>query len=325
MADTIRLPKRATARRKRMTTASVLCAVAGQACSVALLFTVVLIGTSYPADVDRPPSPQEIVEMRHFYAKAYARGEAEAPADERYVTLAERAAKADRVEEKVRSFVDQFGLQRRRILDVGAGRGYLQDIVEDYTGLDIAASASRFFHKPFVLGSATAMPFANNEFDAVWSIWVLEHVPNPEQALREMRRVLKDGGLLYLYPAWNCKWWAAEGYDQRPYSDFSLVGKLRKASIPFSIAWSAFSQTPVRLLRYACVRSAKESSVLHYTRLSPNYQKYWQADSDAVNSLDRYETALWFLSRGDLCLTCDGSFSGLFSDEGPLVIRIRKR
>ena len=28
----------------------------------------------------------------------------------------------------------------------GAGRGYLQDIVENYVGLDISVSAQRYFH-----------------------------------------------------------------------------------------------------------------------------------------------------------------------------------
>lgn len=35
----------------------------------------------------------------------------------------------------------------------------------------------------------------------------------------------------------------------------------------------------------------------HYNRLVPNYDKYWQGDSDAVSSMDRYEALLWFASR----------------------------
>ena len=61
-----------------------------------------------------------------------------------------------------------------------------QDIVEDYTGLDISATARAKYHKRFVQADVRAMPFADGEFDAVWTIWVLEHVPNPEQALREI-------------------------------------------------------------------------------------------------------------------------------------------
>jgi hypothetical protein len=44
------------------------------------------------------------------------------------------------------------------------------------------------------------------------------------------------------------------------------------------------------------------------------------ADSDAANSLDRYEMALWFLSRGDQCLNCNG----LADDNDALFIRVHK-
>jgi hypothetical protein len=64
-------------------------------------------------------------------------------------------------------------------LDIGSGRGYLQDVVENYPGLDISSNVSRFYHKKFVLGSATAKPFSDNSFDGGWFIWAAEHVPNP--------------------------------------------------------------------------------------------------------------------------------------------------
>ncbi len=139
------------------------------------------------------------------------------------------------------------------MLDVGSGLGYLQDAVANYTGLDISAAVAKHYHKRFVHGTATAMPFADNTFDAAWSIWVLEHIPNPEAALSEIRRVVKPGGLLYLQPAWDCKPWAAQGYEVRPYSDFGIGGKLIKASIPLrqSEAFWVASAVPNRLLRAA--------------------------------------------------------------------------
>ncbi len=48
-----------------------------------------------------------------------------------------------------------------------------------------------------------------------------------------MRRVLKPGGMLFLLVAWNCPTWLADGFDVRPYEDFTLLGKLVKASIGF--------------------------------------------------------------------------------------------
>jgi SAM-dependent methyltransferase len=224
----------------------------------------------------------------------------------------------------VQRFVEQYGLQKASVLDVGSGKGYLQDVVANYTGLDISAAVAKHYHKYFVNGTATAMPFADNEFDAAWSIWVLEHIPNPEAALSEIRRVVKPGGLLYLLPAWDCKPWAAQGYEARPYSDFGIGGKLVKATIPARKSetfWLA-TTVPNRLLRAAFVGS--DPTRLHYRRLEPNFTEYWQADSDAVNDLDETEVAMWFESRGDTCLNCLPGWWRYLQRETPLVIRLNK-
>jgi SAM-dependent methyltransferase len=49
-----------------------------------------------------------------------------------------------------------------------------------------------------VCASAELLPFPDAVFDLVLSQEVLEHVRDPFQAVREMKRVLKDGGILYL-------------------------------------------------------------------------------------------------------------------------------
>ena len=177
----------------------------------------------------------------------------------------------------MRAFVERYALHNKKILDIGAGRGYLQDLAEDYTALDISPSAKRFFHKRFVHGSATLMPLQTDEFDAAWTIWVLEHVPNPEAALVEMRRVIKNEGLLYLSPAWNCTPYAANGYNVRPYGDFGLGGKLLKLSIPAQRMLRGASRIPVRMLRLAAWKTT--GGPMFATTASPDYQQYWEADS----------------------------------------------
>jgi hypothetical protein len=54
-------------------------------------------------------------------------------------------------------------------------------------------------------------------------------------------------------------------------------------------------------------------------------QQYWMSDSDAVNSLHRDETAMWFLSRGDECLNCDGDLHSWEHTIEPLIVRIHKK
>lgn len=278
-------------------------------------------------DTDQPLSASEMKRLRGYYSVAYTAGESglSKEQDEIYVKMAANAAKAFRVKELLAEFVQKHTLADNKVLDVGAGRGYLQDVVQDYTGLDISPSAARFFHKPFVLGSATSMPFDDNSYDLVWSIWVLEHVPNPEQALSEMRRNVKDGGLLYLMPAWNCGPWLAEGYAVRPYADLSLRQKLLKAvHVPRVTLFNfgIISATPMRWMRW---KSTGGPTRLHYARLQPNYTNYWQPDSDALNSLDRQETMIWFLSRGDECLNCDQPGVNSLAGDQRLIIRVHKK
>jgi SAM-dependent methyltransferase len=54
---------------------------------------------------------------------------------------------------------------------------------------------------------AARMTFRENEFDLAYSFSVFEHLPEPEQVLREAVRVLRPGGLLYV----SVHLYAAEG------------------------------------------------------------------------------------------------------------------
>jgi SAM-dependent methyltransferase len=207
-------------------------------------------------------------------------------------------------------------LQDKKVLEVGAGSGMLQDIVEDYTGLDISPTARQFFHKPFVEASATQMPFPDDSFDGLWSIWVLEHIPNPEKALSEMRRVVKPGGYILLHVANDVDRYAAQGYRVRPYSDFDFWGKIKKATIPIaeSNAFYNFYARQVRLLRSLGSRLGGGPSRLHFIKLDANYEQYWTNDSDACVSVSYHEVARWFSSRGDQCLNCPNEWSLVFGD-----------
>src|ERR1044071_1122038 len=205
--------------------------------AVAVLI-VILWAANFPYNSDAPLTSAEIVAARNYYTDIYKKPAdvsvpAETDYDRKYQRIAEQAAKDFRVVERVSEFVARFNLAKKPVLEIGSGRGYLQDLAENYVGLDLSLSVARFYHQKFVVGTATALPFADDSFDGIWSIWVFEHVPNPEQAFREMRRVTRDNGVIYLLPAWNADPWAAEGYAVRPYSDFGFFGKLLKASIVF--------------------------------------------------------------------------------------------
>jgi SAM-dependent methyltransferase len=227
----------------------------------------------------------------------------------------------------LKAFVEQFGLADKKVVEVGCGRGAFQDLVADYTGVDYASSVRSYIRKPFVEASATALPFADSAFDAAWTVWTLEHVPNPEQAFQELRRVIKPGGALFLGPAWNCRSWNAKGYPVRPYSDFDLWGKLVKASIPLrdSGPYKIATRLPGRLRRALEVSIAPgKPTTLRYGKLTPDWDHFWMADSDAVNAIDPFEAAVWFTSRGDECISHPTLSKQLAIRTGFLVFRIRK-
>jgi SAM-dependent methyltransferase len=294
----------------------------------ALFVTMILTAIEFPYDVDAPLTRAEVEAARKYYTEAYRKPTAESPAksdyETEYLRLAQAMAQEFRIEEQVGAFVERFGLRDRPVLEIGSGRGYLQDLAENYTGLDISPSVAHFYHKKFVVGSATALPFADDSFDGIWSIWVFEHVANPEQAFREARRVTRDKGVLFLYPAWNCTPWAAEGYEVRPYADFGMAGKIIKATIPLrsSVAFKFATLVPTRIVR--SVAAGSGPTRLRYRRLTPNYEKYWTQDSDAVNSIDSHEALLWFLSRGDACLNCTSPAIMMQTLSVPLIIQIHK-
>ena len=91
----------------------------------------------------------------------------------------------------------------RDVLEVGAGTGLimkgLSGTVKKLVGLDISrgmlkTASERGFD--VVQGSATALPFEDEQFDLVYSFKVLAHIPDIEGALSEMSRVLRPDGML---------------------------------------------------------------------------------------------------------------------------------
>lgn len=291
-----------------------------------------LAGIYFPYDFDEPTEAvyTEITDdAQDFYEEVYSPtddSQTDGSDDHEYVRFGQEANQKYGGIQIVEDFVKDHDLANARVLEVGAGSGQLQDLVDDYTGLDIAASARRYFHKPFVVGSATALPFEDNSFDAVWSVWVLEHVPNPEQALREIRRVVKPGGLILHAPAYYCPSWAAEGYSVRPYSDFGFDGKLIKASLVVrsNAGYRAAAAYSARIARRALF-PVDEPTQFRYSLIEGNFEDYWMADSDAINQLDPDELMLWHTSRGDQCLDCpDPSGAEILLGQLALTIRVNK-
>jgi SAM-dependent methyltransferase len=92
-----------------------------------------------------------------------------------------------------------------RIVDVGAGLGHFSDVGERHAAavvpIDIAprlVSRLRARFPAAMVASATSLPFATGSVDFVVSSECIEHTIDPRQAVREMLRVLRPGGVLFL-------------------------------------------------------------------------------------------------------------------------------
>lgn len=290
-----------------------------------VLFLVACVTAfNFPYDTGAPASDDPSDESASYYQNVYT--PTETGEDRTYVLVAQSSGHSRGIAGDVAAFTQQYGLGEAATLEVGAGSGTLQDVTADYTGLDIAESAERFFHKPFVAGSATELPFDDNSFDVVWTVWTLEHVPNPELALQEIRRVLKSDGYLYLRPVWNNPTWASEPFIGMSMDQMRLRDKLKTIGILVQVnpLYRSVHLTSVRLLRLVSSFVASPTR-LRYKAMAPNYDTYAVPDADAVNSIDCFEATLWFRTRGDRVLEQGAPFGELQTDcTAPVLIQIKK-
>src|SRR5437867_12989424 len=95
---------------------------------------------------------------------------------------------------------------RPRLLDAGCGTGVGLEEFGRYgwiCGIDVAGAALAYSRRrdgtlPLIQASLVRLPFASGALDAVLALDVLEHLDDDGAALREVRRVLRPGGVALL-------------------------------------------------------------------------------------------------------------------------------
>lgn len=111
-----------------------------------------------------------------------------------------------------------------QLLDAGAGQGrFKADFTHaQYTGVDLTVGDMRWDYSNLdAISDLTRLPFASDSFDAVICFQVLEHVPEPKAVIREIQRVLRPGGMLFLSaPQSWCQ--HQKPYDYFRYTSFGL-------------------------------------------------------------------------------------------------------
>jgi ubiquinone/menaquinone biosynthesis C-methylase UbiE len=123
--------------------------------------------------------------------------------------------KIEKYQERIRQLewdaIFQYIPKNAQFLDVGCGAGYSLMKAKNQLNCDIkgidpepgAHGVGRYTSEewkslPIIQGSAENLPYEDNSFDVVYSSHVLEHVNSEQQALDEMKRVLKPGGVLII-------------------------------------------------------------------------------------------------------------------------------
>lgn len=110
--------------------------------------------------------------------------------------------------------LQKFGLEikGKKVLDIGSGTGELLRILKeefgDYSavGVEISEIGLRMhrYGKP-IKADARKLPFESGQFDIVFCIDVLEHIPNFQRVIIEAYRVVGPGGyILIRTPNYNC-------------------------------------------------------------------------------------------------------------------------
>ncbi|MGW0534844.1 class I SAM-dependent methyltransferase [Streptomyces sp. NPDC003032] len=137
--------------------------------------------------------------------------------------------------------VAELGLRAgSRVLDAGCGTGRALPALREAVGpsgvvlgadltpamLEAARRAGRDFYGQLLLADVARLPLPAESLDAVFGAGLIAHLPDPAKNLRELRRVVRPGGLLALFhPIGRAALAARQGRQTTP-GDLRAEGNL---------------------------------------------------------------------------------------------------
>jgi len=149
-------------------------------------------------------------------------------------------------------------LAGKLILDVGCGMGRFAEVATRWgahvVGIDLSlaaeVAAQNLADRNAVIFQADVfqLPFANASFDFIYSIGVLHHTPDCEQAVKVLPKLLKPGGRIavWLYSAYN-PWYRMSDVYRKVTRRMppEMLYKLCYAVIPLYVLHRIFRRIPL--------------------------------------------------------------------------------
>jgi SAM-dependent methyltransferase len=177
---------------------------------------------------------------------------------------------------------------KARILDFGCGDsggiewGRRHGVEVLGTDLRLLPDEDRYFQC-----TPTSLPFENHAFDAIVSNMVFEHVMHPEAVLKELRRVLRPGGIMvHMWPSsaavfeGHCRLLFAQNLRSRTYLrlchrlGFGVPVKGSATSAEFATGWLHYMDEKCNYLPEAELRRLFVGAGFSFSHREHEYLRY---------------------------------------------------
>lgn len=216
----------------------------------------------------------------------------------------------------------------QHVLDVGCGTGSLSRAVvgigeeSKVTGVDPVPTYVAFaretvpdFRARFQVGYAALLPFPEHAFDAALALLVLQDFADPRQAVSEMARVTRPGGVVAAtlwdfengLPMLSLFWQAAEAVAPEMVLHHRSQSSRREHATPDDLA----------ALWQSCRLSAIKIATLELPMEFSSFDDYWQPFLGGATPTSAFAVAVNEQTRGALADLLRRKLSGPRSDVIP--------
>lgn len=200
-------------------------------------------------------------------------------------------------------FLDFAGLEAgERVLDVGCGTGSLTFTIPqvadisriegiDYSEIYVEAARQRNTDSRITIarGDACALPFPDQSFDRALALLVLHFIPESEQAVREMSRVTRPGGVVAA-TVWDS--YGGMSY-QRMFWDTAAVLDPSAAAARHESYFKPLTQPGEMRALWTKVGLAEVAEVPLLIRMDfQNFEDFWRPYAEGEGPLGKYVTGL---------------------------------